>query len=184
MIEQKEKVINGIDKVGLHQYIDVIKNSPSEAISSYGIRAAWKGGVKTEITSLNQKVGNSEIEKNFKFTIDEPNELLGSNSAPTPQEYLLGGVAGCMMVGFIVEAAEKNIDLDSVELTIKGDLDLRGFLDVDKTVAPGFEKLNFNYRVKGNGTQEDYDAIINHVQRTSPNYRTMTDNVEMTALKV
>ncbi len=88
-----------------------------------------------------------------------------------------------MIVGFVVEATEKNIELQSVELTIKEDLDPRGFLNVDKNIPVDFEELKFNYDIKGNGTQEDYDAIIDQVKKTSPNYRTMTDNVKMAASK-
>lgn len=184
MSENTIKMINGIDTEGLQQYIDTITDTPSEAISKYGIKAEWKGGVKTKITALNQKVGKTEIEKDFQFTIDEPNELLGTNSYPSPQEYLMGGLAGCMMVGFVAGASEKNIELQSVTLTIKGDLNLRGFLSVDEKAPVGFEELKFNYEVKGTGTQKDYDAIIENVRKTSPNYRTMTDNVKMTAYKI
>ncbi len=184
MVESKTELINGIDTDGLQQYVDTITENPSEAISSYGIKAEWKGGVKTEITALNQKVGATEIEKDFKFTIDEPNELLGTNSYPSPQEYLMGGLAGCMMVGFVAGAASKNIKLDSVTLTIKGDLNLRGFLNVDENAPVGFDELKFNYDVKGEGTQSDYDAIIEDVRKFSPNYRTMTDAVKMTAYKI
>ncbi|WP_299215644.1 OsmC family protein [uncultured Aquimarina sp.] len=176
--------INGIDTVGLQQYVDTITEIPSEAISKYGIKAEWQGGVKTQITALNQTVGDKEIEKDFQFIIDEPNELLGANSYPSPQEYLLGGLAGCMMVGFVANAANNNIELENVTLTIKGELNLRGFLGVDEEAPVGFEELKFNYEVKGSGTQEDYDKIIEKVRKTSPNYRTMTDNVKMTAYKI
>ena len=184
MSNTTEELINGIDTEGLQEYIERIKKKPSDAISSYGIKAEWKGGVKTEITALNQKVGETLIGKDFKFTIDEPNELLGTNSSPSPQEYLLGGLAGCMMVGFVAGASTRGVILDEVTLTIKGDLNLRGFLSVDENAPVGFEELRFDYNVKGNGTQKDYDAIIEDVKRTSPNYRTMTDNVSMVASKM
>ncbi|MCW1891342.1 OsmC family protein [Vibrio chagasii] len=37
-------------------------------------------------------------------------------------------MAGCMMVGFVAGASARGIRLESVKLTIKGALDLRGFL--------------------------------------------------------
>jgi len=177
-------MLNGINLDGLEQYVELITEKPAEAISSYGITAKWLGGVNTEITTHNQMVGSKEINKDFKFTIGEPEELLGKNAYPTPQEYLLGGLAGCMMVGFVSEASSKGIKLESVSLTITGDLNLRGFLNVDETAPVGFEEIKFNYDVKGDGTQEDYDAIINNVQQFSPNYRTITDNVKLSVIKV
>lgn len=177
-------MLNGINLDGLEQYVELITEKPTEAISSYGITAKWLGGVNTEITTHNQMVGTKEIKKDFKFTIGEPEELLGKNAYPTPQDYLLGGLAGCMMVGFVSGASSKGIKLESVLLTITGDLNLRGFLNVDKTAPVGFEEIKFNYNVKGDGTQEDYDAIINNVQQFSPNYRTITDNVKLSVIKI
>ncbi|WP_435262989.1 OsmC family protein [Tenacibaculum sp. nBUS_03] len=172
-------MINKINLEGLNSYRDVITKEEKEALSSYGITAEWQGGVNSKITTHNQKVGSSEIKKDFSFEIGEPNELLGDNSRPTPQDYLLGGLAGCMMVGFVVGASNNNIKLDDVKLHITGTLDLRGFLNVNPESPVGFDTIEFSFEVKGNGTQEQYDKIINDVRQFSPNYRTITDNVKM-----
>jgi uncharacterized OsmC-like protein len=174
-------MLNGINLEGLSAYTHLITEKPNEAISAYGITAKWLGGVKTEIHTHNQNVGSKEVIKNFNFTIDEPEELLGSNAFPTPQDYLLGGLAGCMMVGFVVGASAKGIELQSVELRVKGNLNLRGFLNIDSSAPVGFEQIEFNYVVEGSGTQDDYDEIIRHVRQFSPNYRTITDAVKISA---
>ncbi|MTI30158.1 OsmC family protein [Xanthovirga aplysinae] len=171
-------MLNGINLKGLQQYVDLIKNAPNEAKSSYGITATWDGGVKTIVNTHNQKVGSKEIKKDFHFQIGEPKELLGDNSLPTPQDYLLGGLAGCMMVGFVVEASKRDIQLKSVKLTIEGDLDLRGFLKISADVPIGFDKVFFHFDVEGNGSKEQYDEIVASVQQFSPNYKTIADPVE------
>jgi uncharacterized OsmC-like protein len=172
-------MLNGIDLDGLQQYTALITEQKEEAISSYGITAKWQGGVKSQIATHNQTIGSKEIAKDFKFTIGEPKELLGDDSFPTPQDFLLGGLAGCMMVGFVVGATQKGIKLESVDLKIEGALNLRGFLNVDKTAPIGFDEIHFKFYVKGNGTQDDYDTIIKNVQHFSPNYRTITDKVKV-----
>lgn len=173
-------MINGINLDGLQQYVDLITEQPNEAISGYGITAKWLGGVKTEISTHHQQVGSKRVIKDFKFNIDEPNELLGNNAFPTPQDYLLGGLAGCMMVGFVVGASKKDIKLTNVELNITGNLNLRGFLNVDTEASIGFESINFHFDVEGNGSSADYDEIIRNVQHFSPNYRTISDTVNLT----
>lgn len=172
-------MLNGIDLDGLQQYTALISQKEEEAISSYGITAKWQGGVKSQIATHNQTIGSKEIVKDFKFVIGEPKELLGDDSFPTPQDFLLGGLAGCMMVGFVIGATQKGIKLESVELKIEGDLNLRGFLNVDKKAPIGFAEMHFKFDVKGNGTQNDYDKIIKDVQNFSPNYRTITDKVKV-----
>jgi len=176
-------MINGINLEGLKAYTQLIKEEADEAISQYGITAQWLGGVKSRIQTNNQILGSTTIVKNFSFGIDEPVELLGDNENPTPQDYLFAGLAGCMMVGFVVGASKKGLKLESVDLHIAGDLNLRGFLNIDPMAAVGFEKINFNYDVKGEGTQADYDEIIQHVQQFSPNYRTIADRVTLKAEK-
>ncbi|MFC5046043.1 OsmC family protein [Aquimarina hainanensis] len=104
---------------------------------------------------------------------------MGDNSRPTPQDYLLGGLAGCMMVGFVAGASGKGIKLNKVKLHITGTLDLRGFLNVNPESPIGFDTIEFSFDVDGDGTQEQYNDIINNVRQFSPNYRTITDKVNM-----
>jgi len=176
--------LNGIKLDDLAAYTQVITDNPAEAISEYGIVAEWKGGVHSEIRTLNQKVGNKEIVKDFTFHVGEPEELLGNNAYPTPQDYLLGGMAGCMMVGFVAGASGRGIKLDAVTLTIKGALNLRGFLNVDANAPVGFEEIKFQFEVKGDASQADYDEVIASVQQFSPNYRTISDAVKVSAIAV
>ncbi|WP_426791503.1 OsmC family protein [Sphingobacterium sp. WOUb80] len=172
-------MLNDINLAALKDYAATISENPKEGISSYGITAKWMGGVQSEISTHNQFVGSKEVVKNFRFTVGEPEELLGDNKFPTPQDYLLGGMAGCMMVGFVILASDRNIKLESVELKIVGSLNLLGMLELDPLAPVGFPDLAFNFNVVGNGTQEQYDEIIRHVQKISPNYRTICDSVKI-----
>ncbi|CAH7053785.1 conserved hypothetical protein [Vibrio chagasii] len=174
--------LNGLNLEDLSAYTKVITDDATQAVSEYGIVAEWKGGVHSEIRTLNQKVGGTEIVKDFTFDVGEPEELLGNNAYPTPQDYLLGGMAGCMMVGFVAGASARGIRLESVKLTIKGALDLRGFLNVAEEAPVGFEEIQFQFEVQGDGTQADYDEVIAGVQQFSPNYRTISDAVKVSAI--
>lgn len=171
---------NNFNLEALGEYVQVITNDSAEAIASLGVTANWKGGVTTEITTHPKKIGSTVVEKQFKYLIDEPKELLGNDLHPNPQDYILGGLAGCMMVGFVAGATAKGITLESVSLTIVGELDLRGFLEVSQDASVGFETLQFNFIVKGSGTQEDYDAIAQHVRKISPGYNTIANPVKIT----
>jgi len=174
--------LNGIKLDDLAAYTQVITDHPKQAISEYGIVAEWRGGVHSEIRTLNQYIGGKEVVKDVSFHVGEPKELLGNNAYPTPQDYLLGGMAGCMMVGFVASASARNIKLDEVKLTIKGALNLRGFLNVDADAPVGFAEVQFNFAVKGDGSQAQYDEIIAGVQQSSPNYRTISDAVKVPAI--
>ena len=71
--------------------------------------------------------------RNFTIVADEPMELLGTNTAPNPQELLMAAVNACMMVGYVCQAAIRGITLDDCRIETEGELDLRGFLGLDES---------------------------------------------------
>jgi uncharacterized OsmC-like protein len=103
------------------------------------------------------------------MSTDEPLELLGSNSAPNPQEMLMTALNSCVTVDYVAGAAVNGITLETLEIETEGELDLRGFLGIDETVSPGYETLRYTLRIKGNGTPEQFRAIHEQVMKTSPN---------------
>jgi hypothetical protein len=86
-----------------------------------------------------------------------------------------------MMVGYATVAAVMGVKLTRLELEITGDIDLRGFLDIDRSVAPGYERLHYTVRMAGDGTQEQFEKMHEVVQRTSPNYYNMSRPIELTS---
>lgn len=176
-------MLNNINLEALQGYIDLVKSNSGEGIATFGVTANWQSGVNTEITTHSKNVGSAHAPTKFTYSIGEPTELLGDDKSPNPQDYILGGMAGCMMVGFVVGATAKGIALKSVQLDIAGQLDLRGFLDLDPNVTVGFEELQFNFKVQGSGTKEQYDEIIQHVRKVSPGYQTIANPVKITVNK-
>lgn len=172
-------MLNNINIAGLSEYANEVKENNIEGKASYGIELNWESGTKTVVKTKNMTLGNHKIVRDFNFTIDEPTQLLGVNCAPNPAEYMLGGLAGCMAVTFMAGATTMNINIDQLRLEIDGDLDLKGFLGVDSETNPGFPELKFIFHVKGNGTQEQYNKLIERVTKHSPNFNTIKNEVRM-----
>ena len=80
---------------------------------------------------------------------DEPCELGGANRYPNPQEHLLAALNACMTVGYVAQCAIRGIELESLEIETTGDIDLRGFLGLDDTIAPGYETMSYTVRIRG-----------------------------------
>src|SRR5699024_11282364 len=109
MENEKLENLNGIDVEGLQGFRKEIGKHKNKAMTDYNLNLQWMGGTKTKVTTKGVTIGEEEEPKEFSFTVDEPEPLLGENSSPTPQEYLLGGMGACMMVGYTVGAAVKGI---------------------------------------------------------------------------
>ena len=61
--------LNGIKLDDLAAYTQVITDHPEQAMSEYGIVAEWRGGVHSEIRTLNQYIGVKEVVKDFSFHV-------------------------------------------------------------------------------------------------------------------
>ena len=85
----------------------------------------------------------------------------------------------CITVGYVAGAAIRGITLESLEIHTKGQLDLRGFLGLSETVPAGYEAIDYEVRIKGDGTPEDFEAIHQNVIKTSPNYFNMSRPIRM-----
>jgi uncharacterized OsmC-like protein len=99
---------------------------------------------------------------------DEPPVLLGDNTAPNAVEAVLHALASCLSVGFVYNAAAKGIKVESLDFEIEGDLDLRGFLGIDRDVRAGFGTIRVAYRVEADAPREALVELCRYVQETSP----------------
>jgi hypothetical protein len=77
--------------------------------------------------------------------------------------------------GYVVGAALRGIKLDSLEIKTRGQLDLRGFLGLSDHVAPGYEKIEYEVHIKGDGSPRAFEEIHQTVMRTSPITSTSAD---------
>lgn len=172
-------MLNNINIAGLSEFANEVKEQNTQGKASYGVRLNWESGTKTTVATKDMVLGEHKLIRDFKFNIDEPSELLGVNSAPNPAEYMLGGMAGCMAVTFIAGATAMNIEVNQLQLEIDGELDLQGFLGLNPDINPGFPELKFIFHVQGNGTQEQYEKLMDRVKMHSPNYNTIKNEVRL-----
>lgn len=171
--------VNGLDLDALQGIVQAVQKNPTEAQVGFRVKTNWLGQTRSESSVESYTLGGREIARRFQVVIDEPAELLGTNSAPNPQETLMAALNACMMVGYVAGAATRGITLERVEIETTGKLDLRGFLGLDDKVIPGYEKLSYTVRIKGDGTAEQFREIHETVMKTSPNYFNISKPIPM-----
>lgn len=171
--------VNGIDLQALDDTIEAIGRDPARAAVQFRVKTKWTGQTRSESSVESYTIGGEEVPRRFRIVADEPHELLGTNSAPNPQELLMSAVNACMMVGYVANAALRGITLESCHIETHGELDLRGFLGLDDAVPPGYRRLHYTVTLEGDGTREQYEEIHQAVQATSPNHFNMSRPIEM-----
>jgi uncharacterized OsmC-like protein len=178
---QQPTHVNGIDTDALFEALEDLEANPEKAQTTWRATTSWEGGdvSKTHIGSW--VLGGEEKEQDFDIMIDEPLDLLGTAKYPNPQQVLFAAINACIMNTFVVNAAAKGVHLESLEIELEGDIDLRGFLGIDESVPRGYEELNFVARVRGDGTREQFEEILKAACGHSPNYYTVTQPVPINA---
>ena len=180
MLDKVKNVpVNGLDLQALGEMVDAIGQDSRKASAAFQVTSRWMGQTRSEAIVEGFDLGGERITRSHRIVADEPCQLLGSDGAPNPQELLMASVNACMMVGYVAGASLKGIALDSVEIRTRGEIDLRGFLGLDDAVPPGYDQIDYEVRIKGDGCSADFEEIHQTVMKTSPNYFNMSRPIKM-----
>jgi len=180
-VETTDRQVNGLNVDALTEAVREIGQDPAKGQVEFRVRSEWRGATRSRTWVDSYSIGGQKVHRHFSIDTDEPFELLGRNTAPNPQELLMGALNACITVGYVAGASMKGIALEKVEIETFGRLDLRGFLGIDAAVAPGYDTIRYVVRIKGAGTAEQFQEIHETVARTSPNYFNLTQPVTIDA---
>src|SRR5690606_9231032 len=99
---------------------------------------------------------------------DEPRSFGGGDSAQSPVEMLLSSLVTCQAITYRLWAAELGVRVDRIEVEVAGALDLRGYLGMDESAAPGYEALRIRVGLHGPEPAERYRELAEAVDRHCP----------------
>src|ERR1700728_1993068 len=71
----------------------------------------------------------------------------GAGAGACSGDLLLGALAACAQITCQMVAAAMSIPTERIEVTVEGDLDLRGTLGISKDVPVGFESIRLRFDV-------------------------------------
>jgi uncharacterized OsmC-like protein len=168
--------LNGVDVKKLSDTIDAIKQNTDLAEFHFSAKNQWVNGGENH-TTINEFYGAGKTHvrsKPYVFVKDEPTVLLGNDRCANPVEYALTALAGCLTTSLVYHAAARGIKIDKVESTLEGDLDLRGFLQMDGNVNPGYKGIQVSFKIESDATKESLEELIELAKKASPVANTIT----------
>lgn len=171
--------LNGIDVPALLATLDAVRGAPETGMVRFGVNSRWAGQTRSVATASEYTLGGNVHKRHFEIVADEPAELLGTNTAPNPQELLLAALNACLMVGLVANAAARGIRIEKLEINATGELDLRGFLGLDESVKPGYETVNYTVVLKTDAPADAVQALHEHVMKTSPNFSNLASSMNV-----
>jgi uncharacterized OsmC-like protein len=90
----------------------------------------------------------------------------GAGTAACSGDMLLGALSACAQITCQMVAAAMGVQTKRIEVTVEGDLDLRGTLGIAKDVAVGFEAIRIRFDIDApEATEEQLRALREKTQQ-------------------
>jgi uncharacterized OsmC-like protein len=117
---------------------------------------------------LGNGVNSRVAVRQFAVDVDEPPALGGADAAPNPVEYILVALGSCQEITYRLYADALGIPLDGVSVKLTGEIDLRGFFNVDPSVRPGFRGISAEVTLDSKAPPADLDRLKRIVDEHCP----------------
>ena len=89
----------------------------------------------------------------------------GEDNLACSGDLLLASLAACQEITLRMVAAAMGITLESVELTVEGDLDFRGTMGVDPEAPVGFTDIRTNIAITADAPADRLERLVQRAER-------------------
>ncbi|MFD0714753.1 OsmC family protein [Paenibacillus sp. GCM10027626] len=139
-----------------------------------------KQDAKTELRSVRaasrriSRFANINEVRGFTFQIDEPVKLGGTDTAPTPMEYMLGSFNGCLLIVIEMIANEMQLEIRGLQAASTGTVDRRGLFGT-ANVSPHFQEVCNRVVFDTDEPIERIEQLKEQVKKRCPAYNLFYD---------
>ena len=170
---------NGVDTERLVETVRAVKATPALGRFTFQITNRWMDGAenRSEARRFRGQGETLSHKTTLQMTADEPEVLLGRDTAGNPVEHLLHALASCVTTSMVYHAAARGIAIEDIESSLETDLDLQGFLGLDPTVRNGCQQIRVKIRIKANVTDEQLQELSSLGPTFSPVFDSIRQGV-------
>jgi len=171
--------LNGVDTPTLISTINAVGAKPELAKFTFRNSNEWISGTHSRSTMKGfYGAGGEHAHKaSYSAESDHPAVLCGADNAPTPVEWLLHALAGCLTAGIGNIAAARGVKLTRVKSTVEGNIDLRGILGLSDEVRNGYQGVTARFEIEGDAPPETLRAIVEQSRARSAVFDVLTRGV-------
>jgi uncharacterized OsmC-like protein len=174
-------VNNGVNVDALLGARTALTDAPEAANFNWRATCEWRNGTHST-SNVDGFFGLGAEQKHrttYSFDVDHPEIFASEDNGATPVEYVLVGLAGCLTAGVAAVAQMREIQLNSVEATVEGAMDVRGILGMDTDVRNGFSSIKVSYKIDADATPDEIKALVAQSQKRSAVYDVITNPTDV-----
>lgn len=167
--QNENKKVNGVNVGTVMGVIGSVQERSANAQFQFRLRNRWvDGGLNRSQIKSYLAVGREDDTRIEPFVVDadEPAVTAGGDSAPNPMEFVLHSLASCLTSTMVYHAAVQGIEIESVESSLEGDIDVRGMLGLSDEVRKGYHHVRVRMLVKSEASA----AVLKELALFSPVY--------------
>ncbi len=148
-----------------------IKENPNSAKLVFKAEVDWDGDVRCK----------SKVRQFEPLTVDEPAVLGGGDTAQSPADLILTSLGACQEIMYSALASSMDIELNKVQVKLKGNLDLHGLsgMGADKGIPPGFQDIEFETILESPASEEQLQQLVDAVENQCPILDTLTRAIKV-----
>jgi uncharacterized OsmC-like protein len=173
---------NGVNVQALLDARSALTDAPDGAQFTWRASNQWVRGThsRSSITGYFGLGEDHNHRSTWSFDADHPEVFASEDIGPTPVEYVLVGLASCLTAGIAAVAQNRGIQLNGVQATIEGDMDILGILGADPDVRNGFNGIRVHYEIDADATPEEIEALVAQSQKRSAVFDVVTNPTSVT----
>ena len=177
---------NGVNVDALLGARAAFAETPEIAQFQWRSSVTWENGThsRSEVESFYGFADEQVHHESFTLEADHPLQFASQDKGPTPVEYVLVGLGGCLTAGVAAVAQQRQIQLRSVKATLSADMDLHGILGADPDVRNGFSGVSVSYQIDADATPDEIRAIVAQSQKRSAVFDVVTNPTDVTVTVV
>ncbi|APE29603.1 osmotically inducible protein C [Halomonas aestuarii] len=171
------KTDNGVNVSALLGAREALSQAPEAARFTWRASCDWARGTHSRATVDGfHGLGEEQHHRTrFTFDTDHPEVFASEDHGPTPVEYVLVGLAGCLTAGIAAIAQHRGIQLHSIRARLEGEMDIQGILGMDRDVRNGFDEVRVIFEVDADATREEIEALVAQSQKRSAVFDILTN---------
>ncbi len=146
---------------------DAIKTAIERNVRAVSARPSVGQG--TAVTKVHWRHGlTCDVEDGpWKFVVGMTEKYGGDNAGPNPGVFGRAALGSCLAIGYAIWAARMDVPINSMNIEVDADYDVRGELGIDDSVRPGYHEMRVRVTIESEAPESAVQAMLDTAERHS-----------------